>query len=47
MKNQSKERNSSPEAVRKRLENSLPWSLSRWWKDLWKRKKKASQKRWE
>jgi hypothetical protein len=30
MSTQSKKKMSDPESVRKRLENSLPWSLSRW-----------------
>jgi hypothetical protein len=30
----SEKRRNDPEAVRKRLENSLPWSLSRWFSNL-------------
>lgn len=30
MSRQSKKRRDSPEVIRKRLENSLPWCLSRW-----------------
>jgi hypothetical protein len=39
MSRKSKKRRDSPEVIRKRLENSLPWSLSRWFARIMKRKK--------
>lgn len=39
MKRESDRRRSSPEAIRRRMENSLPWSLSRWLSNLWRQKK--------
>jgi len=34
MSTQFKKRKNDPESVKKRLENSLPWSLSRWLPEL-------------
>ncbi len=39
MSRRSKDKKNSPEMVRKRLENSLPWSLSRLFAKLLGRKK--------
>ncbi len=39
MSQKSKSRKSDQEMMRKRLENSLPWSLSRWCSDLFKKEK--------
>jgi hypothetical protein len=39
MGDKSKRSKDSPEKMRKRLENSLPWSLSRWFSNLLRKKK--------
>ncbi len=39
MSKQSRRGKDSPEVIRKRLQNSLPWSLSRWLADLCRKKK--------
>jgi hypothetical protein len=39
MGEKSKSNKDRPEKMRKRLENSLPWSLSRWFSNLWEKKK--------
>jgi hypothetical protein len=39
MAKQAKSGKSSQTLMRKRLENSLPWSLSRWFSSLWRQKK--------
>ena len=39
MSRQSKKRRDSPEVIRKRLENSLPWCISRWFARAIRRKK--------
>jgi hypothetical protein len=39
MGKKSRNGKSSQELIRKRLENSLPWSLSRWFSNLWRQKK--------
>jgi hypothetical protein len=39
MAKQAKSGKSSQKLMRKRLENSLPWSLSRWFSSLWRQKK--------
>jgi hypothetical protein len=39
MSKQSQKRKDSPEEIRRRLENSLPWSLSRWFARQMGRKK--------
>ena len=44
MKAQCKNRKNDHESVRRRLENSLPWSLSRWLSRII-RGKEASRKR--
>jgi len=44
MSAQAKKRKNDPESVRRRLENSLPWSLSRWFSRVI-RGKDASRKR--
>ncbi len=44
MAKQSKKRSSDPEAARKRLENSLPWSMSRWFSSLWGQKARSKKK---
>ncbi len=40
----SRKRSSEPEAVRKRLENSLPWSLSRWFSGLFGQSARSKKK---
>jgi hypothetical protein len=39
MKKQSKRGKKSEEQMRKRLEKSLPWSLSRWLAKMWRKRK--------